>query len=33
MGLTQTVGLTFGWHDNFELLVSTPNSRRETLSF
>ena len=30
MGLTQTVGLTFGWYDNFDLLVSTPNGRRET---
>ena len=30
MGLTQTVGLTFSWYDNFDLLVSTPNGRRET---
>ncbi len=30
MGLTQTVGLIFGWYDNFDLLVSTPNGRRET---
>ena len=30
MGLTQTVGLTFGWYDNFDLLVSTPNGHRET---
>ena len=30
MGFTLTVGLTFGWNDNFDLLVSTPNGRRET---
>ena len=30
MELIQTVGLTFGWYDNFDLLVSTPNGRRET---
>ena len=30
MGFTQTVGLVFGWYDNFDLLVSTPNGRRET---
>ena len=30
MGLTETVGLTFDWYDNFDLLVSTPNGRRET---
>ncbi len=30
MGLTQTVGLISGWYDNFDLLVSTPNCRRET---
>ena len=30
MGLTQTVGVIFGWYDNFDLLVSTPNGRRET---
>ena len=28
--LTQTVGLTSGWYDNFDLLVSTPNGCRET---
>ena len=30
MGLTQTVSHIFGWYDNFDLLVSTPNGRRET---
>ena len=30
MGVTQTVGLTFSWYDNFDLLVSTPNGRCET---
>ena len=30
MGFTQTDGLVFGWYDNFDLLVSTPNGRRET---
>ncbi len=30
MGFTQKVGLVFGWYDNFDLLVSTPNGRRET---
>ena len=30
MGLTQTVGLIFGWYNNFDLLVSTPNGLRET---
>jgi len=30
MGLTRTVGLVFGWYDNFDLLLSTPNGRRET---
>ena len=30
MGLTKTAGLIFGWYDNFDLLVSTPNGRRET---
>ena len=29
-GFNQTVGLVFGWYDNFDLLVSTPNGRRET---
>ena len=29
MGLSWTVGLIFGWYDNFDLLVSTPNGRRE----
>ena len=30
MGLSRTVGLVFGWYDNFDLSVSTPNGRRET---
>ena len=30
MGLSRTVGLIFGWYDNFDLLLSTPNGRRET---
>ena len=30
MGFTQIMGLVFGWCDNFDLLVSTPNCRRET---
>ena len=30
MGLSRTVGLIFGWYDNFDLLVSKLNSRRET---
>ena len=30
MGLSRTVGLVFGWYDNFDLLLSTPNGRRET---
>ncbi len=30
VGFTQKVGLVFGWYDNFDLLVSTPNGRRET---
>ena len=30
MGFTQTVGLVFVCYDNFALLVSTPNGRRET---
>ena len=29
-GFTQTVGLVFGWYDNFDVLVSTPNGRRES---
>ena len=29
-GFNQTVGLVFGWYNNFDLLVSTPNGRRET---
>ena len=32
MGLTRTVGIVFGWYDNFDLLVSTPDGRRETHS-
>ena len=30
MGLSRTVGLVFGWCDNVDLSVSTPNGRRET---
>ena len=30
MGLTPNIGLIFGRCDNFDLLVSTPNGRRET---
>ena len=30
MGLSRSVGLVFGWYDNFDLSVSTPNGRRET---
>ena len=30
MGLHSSVGPIFGWFDNFDLLVSTPNGRRET---
>jgi len=30
MGLSRTVGLIFGWYDNLDLLVATPNGRRET---
>ena len=30
MGFTKNVGLVFGWYDNFDLIVSTPNGRRET---
>ena len=30
MGLHRGVGPIFGWFDNFDLLVSTPNGRRET---
>ena len=29
-GLSRTVGVVFGWYDNFDLLVSTPDGRRET---
>ena len=29
-GLIRMVGVIFGWYDNFDLLVSTPNGRRET---
>ena len=29
-GFVQSVGLVFGWYDNFDLLVSTPNGRCET---
>ena len=27
---TSSAGLVFGWFDNFDLLVTTPNGRRET---
>ena len=30
MGLSRSVGLVFGWYDNIDLSVSTPNGRRET---
>ena len=30
MGLTPPAGLIFGWYDNYDLLVSTPNGHRET---
>ena len=30
MGLRRTVGLVFGWYDNSDLSVSTPNGHRET---
>lgn len=30
MGLDQSVGIVFGWYDNFDLSVATPNGRRET---
>jgi len=30
MGLTRRVGTIFGWFDNLDLLISTPNGRRET---
>ena len=30
MGLSRNVGVIFGWYDNFDLFVSTPNGRRET---
>lgn len=30
MGFTKSAGLVFGWYDNFDLMVSTPNGRRET---
>lgn len=30
MGLTRRIGPIFGWFDNLDLLVSTPNGRRET---
>ena len=30
MGITSNAGLVSGWYDNFDLLVSTPNGRRET---
>ena len=30
MGLSRSVRLVFGWYDNFDLSVSTPNGRRET---
>ena len=30
MGLSKSVGHAFGWYNNFDLTVSTPNGRRET---
>ncbi len=30
MGMSRRVGLIFGWFDNLDMLVSTPNGRRET---
>ena len=30
IGLMRRVGTIFGWFDNFDLLVFTPNGRRET---
>ena len=30
MGLSRRVGSIFGWFDNLDLLVSTPNGRRDT---
>ena len=30
MGLSYTMGHVFGWYDNFDLCVNTPNGRRET---
>ena len=30
MGLIRTVGPIFGWFDNLDLLISTPNRHRET---
>ena len=30
MGLSRRVGPIFGWFDNLDLLVSTPNGRRDT---
>ena len=30
IGLMRRVGPIFGWFDNFDLLVCTPNGRRET---
>ena len=30
MGVNRTMGPVFGWFDNFDLQVSTPNGRRET---
>ncbi len=30
MGFTKSAGLVFGWYDNFDLMVSTPNGCRET---
>ena len=30
MGFTKSAGVVFGWYDNFDLMVSTPNGRRET---
>ena len=30
MGLSRIVGLVFGWYDNSDFSVSTPNGRRDT---
>ena len=30
LGLTSRTGIIFGWFDNLDLFLSTPNGRRET---